>query len=468
MDEVKGEKQMKKRMLLGILAAAAVTVLAGCAGSTVEIGPVPSITPKPTLTPLPSPTPTPVPDDPNRKDFKVQYEKTGKLASLADTYQDYFLFGVAVCEDDIKDENRQELIKQQFNSLTCLYEMTPEYILDEEAMVASGNPTTVILDFSGMDTILDFAQENGMTVRSSALITHDKTPDWFFTPDYVIPEDLEPTKDTDGDGVLETIDYPKASAEVMEARMESLIRQVMEHCNEKYPGLVSAWDVVEEAIAPEDKHPLKYRDGTSGWHTTMGDDYIVKAYEYARQYATKEQKLFYSEYKLYEMVNRTPTVDLVTLLKEKGLLDGIAVQGHWTYQTPNTMGVEDVFKSFFNLGLEVHISEFDIDMTAMDSEDADRTDEEIQSTLSKRLKNLFAWFVRVEDQKTYDFASITVYGLTDNRSWYNQPEESVDAETGETVLTQPEFWNSPVLFFDDLTPKDAFFATLQDENIKAY
>lgn len=455
---------MRKNTWIGMLSAAAVLLLGGCAG-TVEIGPVPSITPKPTVTPAPTVTPTPVPDDVNRKDFKAQYEKDGTLRSLAEQYKDYFEVGVAVTSEEIKDETKRALITEQFSTLTCLNELTPDYIFDQEATLASGDKKRVALDFSGADVILSYAQETGKTVRGSALITYDRTPEWFFTPDFVITE-TELTRDTDGDGVMDAVDYPLASAEVMEARMENLIHDVMEYCNTNYPGVVVVWDLVEEAVLPADGHALQYRTSSSDWYRTMGDEYIVKAYEYGRKYAAEGQKLFYSEYQMYESVRRYPAVELAKLLSEKGLIDGVAIQGHWTIHAPNALGMEDVFKPFFNLGIEVHISELDVTMAATDTDDLDRTVDEIYEKSAKRWKSIFSWLVKVEDAKTYDFTNVTIYGLTDDASWYNQPEEGVDENGNPTVsIPDPDY---PLLFDGELKPKDAFFGALMDESIKSY
>lgn len=455
---------MRKNTFLGCLSVAALLILGGCA-STIEIGPVPSITPKPEATPTPSPIPTEAPDDPNRKDFKAQYEETGVLKSMSERYDGYFDMGVAVSREEIEDETKRALITEQFDTITCLYELTPIYIFDQEATLASGDKERVVIDFSGADVILKYAQENGKTVRGSALVTYNRTPDWFFTPDFVVTETAL-TRDTDGDGVMDEPDYSLASAEVMEARLENLIKDVMEYCNTNYPGVVVSWDLVEEVIAPTDGHALKYRSNTSDWARTMGDDYIFKAYEFGRKYAAEGQKLFYSEYQIYEIVRRTPTVDLVQLLVDKGLIDGMAVQGHWSSQSPNMMAIEEVFKPFFAMGIEVHVSELDINMEAMDTDDSERTLDEINEISAKRWKNVFNWFVRMEDAGTYDFTNVTIYGLTDDASWYNQPEEGVD-ENGNPTITVPEP-NYPVLFDEDLNPKDAFFGSLLDESIKMY
>ncbi|MCH5272474.1 MAG: endo-1,4-beta-xylanase [Lachnospiraceae bacterium] len=445
---------MKKKILFGILTATMIMLSGGCAG-TVEVGPVPSITPRPIRISTPSVTPTPVPSEDNsnsnKKNFIEQYNETGKFPSLYETYQDYFQFGVAVTQDEIKDEKKQALIKEQFNSLTCMNELNPSDILDYEATTASGNRDRAVLDFSGADVILQFAQENNMTVRGSTLITHE-TPAWFFTSDF---------SESTGE---ETTSY--ASADVMETRMENYIKDIIEHCNTNYPGVVSCWDVLEEAIAVSEGHPLRYRV-SSGWYETMGDDYIVKAYEFARKYADSTQKLFYNENEFDSPTLRLSSIALVNMLKEKNLIDGFAVQGHWNYQSPNTMTIDDVFNAASNFGIEVHISQLDINMAATQKNDLERTEEEILTTLAKRYKNIFNWLVRVEDQNTYDIANVTIYGLTDDVSWLNQPTESVDEETGETVVTVPET-NYPVLFDAGLNPKDAFFGVLLDETIKLY
>lgn len=446
---------MRKNILFGILAGAAVLLSGGCAG-TVEVGPVPSITPRPTVTPAATPTPTPVPNDPNRKNFIEKYQETGELPSLCETYQDYFTFGVAVTQKDVEDEKKQALIKKQFNSLSCMNELTPEHLLDREATLASGNRDRAVLDFSGADAILRFAQENNMTVRGSALITHE-APAWFFTPDFSVPEEPE-------EGEEDTVTL--ASAEVMTRRMENYIKDVIEHCNTEYPGVVVCWDVLEEAIATSEGHEKRYRT-SSNWYKTMGDDYIVKAYEFARASADSTQKLFYSEKGFHDTTLRLSSVELVKMLKEEGLLDGFAVQGHWSSQSPNMMALDDVFKAASEFGVEVHVSELDIDMSANNKDDNDRTEEEILAAAAKRYKSIFNWFVRVEDAKTYDIANITICGLTDDVSPLNQPTEEKDEETGEMVTKIPAT-NYPVLFDADVKPKSAFFGVLLDESIKMY
>lgn len=447
---------MRKRMLFGILTAAVMLLLGGCA-STVEVVSVPSITPRPTVTPAPSSTPTPIPNDPNKKNFIEKYKETGKVPSLYETYRNYFAFGVAVTQDEIKDEKKQALIREQFNSLTCMKELSPEGLLDHEATLVSGNRDRAVLDFSGADVILQFAQENNMAVRGSALITHD-TPAWFFTPDFSEPEELD-EEDEEAEITL-------ASADVMTKRMENYIKDVIEHCNTEFPGVIVCWDVLEEAIATSEGHDLRYRT-SSNWHKTIGDDYIVKAYELARIYADSAQKLFYSEKGFHESTLRFSSVDLVKSLTEQNLIDGFTVQGNWTSQSPNMMALDDVFKAASDFGVEVHISELEVDMSATNADDLKRTEEEILTAVAKRYKNIFNWFVRVEDAKTYDIANITLCCLTDDLSPLNQPTEEKDEETGEMVTKIPAA-NYPVLFDADLNPKDAFFGVLLDESIKMY
>ena len=66
----------------------------------------------------------------------------------------------------------------------------------------------------------------------------------------------------------------------MLARMENYIREVLKQTEEMYPGVIVSWDVVNEAID----------DGTnrlraSNWTRTIGQDFVVRAFEFARKYA---------------------------------------------------------------------------------------------------------------------------------------------------------------------------------------
>ncbi|HBZ64440.1 MAG TPA: 1,4-beta-xylanase, partial [Lachnospiraceae bacterium] len=73
-------------------------------------------------------------------------------------------------------------------------------------------------------------QENGIKMRGHTLIWHNQTPSWLFYKNYDVKS-----------GKL-------ADAKTMAKRMESYIKQVITHCQKKYPGVVYAWDVVNECV----------------------------------------------------------------------------------------------------------------------------------------------------------------------------------------------------------------------------
>lgn len=461
---------MRKNMVLGLVALTATFLLAGCS-DTIETGPVPSITPRPTEAVTVAPTPTPVVTEApvntepesvyTTKKFKEEYEKTGELPQLYVAYKDYFTFGLDVREQDITDGKRQALVKQQFNSVSCNAIFKLEDIMDYEATRASGNLSKVVLDFSSLDVVLAFAKENNLPVRGPRLITNE-TPAWFFTKNFS-KDEVTNTVD-DAGASTETVEY--ASADMMLSRMENYLNDVITYCNTNYPGVIVSWDVLDDPINVNDRHELKYRS-SSNWYQSIGEEYMQEAFELVDKYATKEQKLFVTQDAVHEVATRNAITAFVELYKTKVRMDGIAVQAHYNAVAPNVLAMEDMFKAIYSLGLEVHFSEFSVNSKIGAQEDYDKTEEEFLTRNTKRYKALMALFVRMEEQKGYDIAHISMDGLTDDTSSYNVPKEYVDKDTGETVMGV-EVYSFPYLFAPDLSVREAFFGALGDVDIKAY
>ena len=83
----------------------------------------------------------------------------------------------------------------------------------------------------------------------------------------------------------------------------------------------------------------------SAWVKVFGDNsFIDYAFEYARKYATAEQKLILSQDALDEDKTLKPSLALINLLKEKGLIDGVGIQAHYSPNSPNVFNMEDMMK----------------------------------------------------------------------------------------------------------------------------
>lgn len=458
---------MKKERIFGLLAIAATFLFAGCSGS-VETGPVPTITPRPTVTPAPTPTPVVVvQEDENNevsvyesKKYKEYYEKENKLPQLKLAYEDMFSVGMDVLLIDITDEKRAAIIKEQFNTIGIKKDLMPENIVDYETAKASADKTRIPLNLAAADTYLKFAKDNNLKVTVPRLFTNS-FPAWAFTKDF---DESQVVETTNEDGTTTTtVEF--ADVEIIAARMENYFKDIITYCNDNYPGVVISWEVLDDPINATESHELKY--SSNYWLQTIGDEYVVKACEFARKYATAEQKLLVSQDALDETNTLKPSVTLYNLLKEKGVIDGVAIQAHYSPNSPTVFNMEDMVKALHDTGLELHFTEYYSDSNSGNREDLDKTPEELLALGVKRNKALMTNIINYETKKNYDITSITFESLTNDNADVNQPKDYVDHLTLE-VKHGVQVESYPSMFDADLNVMDVFFAIIGDTTIKAY
>ena len=353
-----------------------------------------------------------------------QYLQDGSFPSLKEHYQDTFLVGTAVPAELMSNQEAKTLITAQFSSLTCENEMKPDFTLSHPDTLRNKDPEHAAIFPSKCKKTLSFAQENGIKVRAHTLIWHSQTPRWFFTKDWDSSERAE-----------------LADRETMIRRMENYIHDMMEWVNEKYPGVVYAWDVVNEAIEPGNGHPEGLRTENNLWYETVGDDWVELAFEFARKYAAPDQKLFYNDYGCTDDIKFGRIRPLLKKLKEAGTIDGMGLQFHIGMDSPEISRMENIISNYAHLGLTIHITEMDIG-----TEDGSALG---QMRLAVRYRNIFALLQRLKERAGLDIESVTFWGLTDDRSWLNSENSA----------------KYPLLFDRNLQPKAAFFGALQDSSI---
>lgn len=356
---------------------------------------------------------------------------------LKDAYKDYFKIGVGlngsnISTDTVNSKAMTEIIKYHFNSTTYSNLMKPAYLLDQEGSIENlkaGNPEPVV-KFDSVIKGLEFCKNNGIKMRGHVLIWHTQTPNWFFRTDYS--------------------DFGKyVDRETMLARIESYIRQVLEFTQKEYPGVIYAWDVVNEAVEDstgcyETKSGFNIRTKFSRihdnpWYVVVGIDYVEKAFEYARKYANPEVKLFYNDYNTFQPVKTRAIYRLASHLKDKGLIDGIGMQGYMSLTYP---GISSGINNFMTalailgeLGLEIHVTELSINPKGSDTE--------LLKMQADRYEEVFRVLVDMKSSGLANITSVTVFGLMDHYLFY----------VHDRTTTR--------LFDRRLQPKPAFYSVLK-------
>lgn len=351
----------------------------------------------------------------------------GEIPSLYEAYEDRYSMGVAVTSNEI-GANRQELITQQFNSLTPGNELKADAILDYDTCISdpkyNDNPA---VKFDRVKPILDYAKQAGIPVRGHTLVWHSQVPRWFFT-----------------EGYSNAPNAPFVSKELMLKRMENYIKQVLEYTDTNYPGVIYAWDVVNEAVNVGDNVDGGLRALDSLWYQVVGPEFIEKAFEYARKYANPEVKLFYNDYNTEDTFRMLSIIEIAKGLKEKGLIDGIGLQSHIGIDSPGLIQIEKSIREYGKLGLEIQITELDMGLT----EDT----EEAFMKQASRYKRLFTILNNLDDTGAANITNVTFWGLSDDITW----------------LTKPGVPSYPLLFNKYLVQKPAFWAVLLSPDIPLY
>ena len=338
--------------------------------------------------------------------------------SLYKTYKDYFKVGACMSASMLQNTTIRKIAKDNFNSLTAENEAKPEQILDQTACqkLAKGtdevpaDESGVAIKISPFRKLYDFCEANHIGVRHHTFVWYSQVPAWFFNKGY----------QNNGSQV---------SKEVMLKRMENFIKVTLETVNKRWPGLVYAIDVANEAV---DNHTI--RNNNNNWYTVVGKDFVYYAFKYARQYAAPEQKLYYNDYS-FDYDTQNCKYALNTLLKqaiEEKLIDGVGIQGHIDSDQDMSIVMNDA-KLIQQKGLECQITELDITVGSTSSSDLNKQ--------KKAYKNLITKVLKANLAGTTNITAVVVWGINDGASW----------KRGQ----------NPLLFTDNYGKKPAYYGFLE-------
>ena len=320
------------------------------------------------------------------------------IPSLKDVFANSFLIGAAFDNGELASEPDRQLLAKHFNSLT------PGNVLKWD----STEPQENTFSFTRADAAVQFAVQNGQTVRGHTLVWHNQTPNWVFY---------------DANGAL-------VSKSVLYARMENHIKTVVG----RYKGVISAWDVVNEVIDASQPDGLR----RSLWYQIAGEEYIEKAFQYAHE-ADPNAKLFINDYNTHESAKSQALYNLIVRLKAKGVpVSGVGHQTHIRNDWPSMSEIESSIVKFAALGLEQHITELDVDIYPDSNLSYDSLPAADAAKQAERYKQLFEILLRHKDQ----VKSVTFWGKDDGNSW---------------LRTFPVTrYNWPLLFDERLQSKPAY------------
>lgn len=341
---------------------------------------------------------------------------------IKDVYKDYFLVGAAINGNStttmaLRHEGMADILKKHFNSTVMSNLMKPENLLDKAASKASKDGMPVC-KFHTCDEALQFCMDHGIKMRGHTLVWHNQVPKWFFFEDY--------------DETKELVD-----ADTMEKRLESYIKQVITHCQDNYPGVVYCWDVVNECVSVDKDSYIVTKGGwklrastlkdndftheeaiSNYYYATMGEEYVEKAFAFARKYADKDVKLFYNDYNVFMTEKMNNIYMMARELKEKGLIDGIGLQPTVLLNWPELDSEQEgsfrvCLETYVKLNLELQVTELSF-----------KIDGKVTESKLKKQAARYEEFMRLlmemdsENGGPCNITSVTVFGICDDYPLY--------------------------------------------------
>lgn len=341
--------------------------------------------------------------------------------SLKDLFAEHGMkVGTCLSTQMIDNPSTNQLILEQYNSVTMENSMKPDYLFNQNK---SQEEDKLVVEFN-RDAIkmMDWAKENGFSMRGHTLVWYSQTPDWIFH------EGFDPENEF-------------VNRDEMLNRMESMMKQVFEQLDELgYSDIFYAYDVVNEALMEDGSIRQNH------WSDIIGDDYLWYAFYYADKYAPESIDLYYNDYN--EQFKTQALFDFVnTLVDEDGsyLIDGIGFQAH-LYTSDNLDSYFETLDKLGETGLKIQLTELDVCLGKYQVPLA-ATDENLQEQGRFYYDLINGLFARV-DAGLVKMDALTFWGFSDSLSWRRE--------------------YSPLLYDKSIQPKYAYYGAMQIKELAGY
>jgi endo-1,4-beta-xylanase len=267
-------------------------------------------------------------------------------------------FGSATDNPELSDTAYTSILGSEWGSITPGNSMKWD----------TTEPSRGSFNFSGGDTVVNFAKAHNEVVRGHNLVWHSQLPGWVSS----LPSNQ------------------------VQAAMENHITTEATH----YKGQVYSWDVVNEPFN---------EDGTlraDVFSNAMGSGYIADALRTAHA-ADPNAKLYLNDYNIEGSGAKADGMfNLVSSLKSQGVpIDGVGFESHLATQYGFPSGMQANLQRFANLGVDVAITELDVRMPLPETAAQDAT----QTTYYTNVVNACLAVSRC--------VSMTVWDFTDKYSW---------------------------------------------------
>ncbi|MFD4170634.1 endo-1,4-beta-xylanase [Streptomyces albidoflavus] len=224
-------------------------------------------------------------------------------------------FGTAIASGKLGDSAYTTIASREFDSVTA----------ENEMKIDATQPQRGQFNFTAGDRVYNWAVQNGKQVRGHTLAWHSQQPGWM----------------------------QSLSGSTLRQAMIDHINGVMGH----YKGKIAQWDVVNEAFA----------DGSSGARRDSnlqrtGNDWIEVAFRTARA-ADPAAKLCYNDYNVenWTWAKTQAMYTMVKDFKQRGVpIDCVGFQAHFNSGSPYNSNFRTTLQNFAALGVDVAVTELDI------------------------------------------------------------------------------------------------------------
>jgi len=271
-----------------------------------------------------------------------------------------------------------------------------------------------------LETMINFLYNNGFEMRALHLVygSYDTIPNWLKEGNYTREEYID------------------------------FLRRFVTDNMTFYKGKINEWSLANEAV----NHYGNY--GYDFWADKIGWEYIDLVFKWAREADPNAILILNADNNECPrdegtQINVDRMFEIVKNMKANGTpIDGVGMQMHillpWNSPIiPEKSCVVETMNKFANLGVDVYITEFDVNTVALNGDREERLQQEAEiygEMMGACLESLSC-------------KSFSTFGIDDPRSWLNDVPEINTVITKENLLM-------PLMFDNNLNPKPAYFSVL--------